>query len=90
MSRDDQHAAFPRLMGAPAYSRPRPPVDGAARPPDPDDQPLTYGRVLEDAEGEAVTDSPAPEGHAAGTPAEARPGGSPLGGIARRLRRTGG
>jgi hypothetical protein len=37
---EQQHIALPRLYGAPAYARPRRPVDDKPKPFDPDDMPL--------------------------------------------------
>jgi hypothetical protein len=37
---EQQHIALPRLYGAPAYARPRRPVDDTPKPFDPDDMPI--------------------------------------------------
>ncbi len=45
MSIDEQHVALPKLYGAPAYARPRPPVSPSTRPFDPDDMPIAAART---------------------------------------------
>lgn len=48
MSLDEQHVALPKLYGAPAYARPRPPVEPAPRPFDPDELPIAAARSPEE------------------------------------------
>lgn len=48
MTVEEQHAAFPKLMGAPAYARPPAPVDPTERPFDPDLLPLESQQTDED------------------------------------------
>ena len=48
MSIDEQHVALPKLYGAPAYARPRPPVTPTPRPFDPDDLPIAVARTPEE------------------------------------------
>lgn len=50
MTVEEQHAAFPKLMGAPAYARPPAPVDPVDRPFDPDLLPVESQRTEEDRE----------------------------------------
>ncbi len=65
MSLDEQHVALPKLYGAPAYARPRAPVDPAPRPFDPDELPIAAVRTPEE------------EAYAASLPARAyAPGGA--------------
>lgn len=54
---DEQHVALPKLYGAPAYARPTPPVEVAARPFDPDDLPIEA--VMTDEEREIAAALPA-------------------------------
>lgn len=48
MSIDEQHVALPKLYGAPAYARPRPPVQESPRPFDPDELPISAARTAEE------------------------------------------
>lgn len=48
MSLDEQHVALPKLYGAPAYARPRPSVEPAPRPFDPDELPIAAVRTPEE------------------------------------------
>lgn len=45
---DEQHVAMPKLYGAPAYARPKAPVEESARPFDPDEMPLTAALTTEE------------------------------------------
>lgn len=49
-SEEQRHVAPPKLYGAPAYSRPSPPIEAPARPIDPDDLPLEVLRTPEEQE----------------------------------------
>ncbi len=48
MSFDQQHIAFPRLFGAPAYARPPAPVEVGVRPFDPDELPIVAEQTPEE------------------------------------------
>ncbi len=48
MSIDEQHVAFPKLRGAPAYARPPAPVQATPRPIDPDELPLLAEQTPEE------------------------------------------
>lgn len=48
MSIDEHHVALPKLYGAPAYARPRAPVEEAPRPFDPDELPISAARTAEE------------------------------------------
>lgn len=48
MSLDEQHVALPKLYGAPAYARPRVPVEETPRPFDPDELPIAAARTAEE------------------------------------------
>lgn len=48
MSIDEQHVAFPKLRGAPAYARPPVPVPTSPRPLDPDELPLLAEQTPEE------------------------------------------
>ena len=50
MSSEEHHVALPKLYGAPAYARPRRPVEEVERPVDPDDLPLEPERTPEEQE----------------------------------------
>lgn len=48
MSIDEQHVAFPKLRGVPAYARPPVPVPASPRPLDPDELPLLAEQTPEE------------------------------------------
>lgn len=48
MSLDEQSHALPKLVGAPAYARPAPPVELAERPFDPDELPILAEQTPEE------------------------------------------
>jgi len=48
VSIDEHHVALPKLYGAPAYARPRPPVEASPRPFDPDELPISAARTAEE------------------------------------------
>ena len=78
MSIDEQHAALPKLYGAPAYARPPTMATTIDRPFDPDDLPIEAFQTEED------------RAFAASLPARAwAPGGSSLDGrgVGRRVSR---
>jgi hypothetical protein len=45
---EEQHSAFPKLMGAPAYARPPSAIEPAARPFDPDALPILAEQTAEE------------------------------------------
>lgn len=45
---EERHIALPKLYGAPAYTRPRPPVEEAPKPFDPDELPIAAFRTDEE------------------------------------------
>ena len=66
MSLEEESYALPKLVGAPAYARPAPPIDPAERPFDPDELPILAEQTPEER---ALVEASLGDG----SPAAARP-----------------
>ncbi|MFL5679235.1 MAG: hypothetical protein ACJ77B_01395 [Chloroflexota bacterium] len=73
MSTEEQHVALPRLVGAPAYARPRVHADTKPRPFDPDEMPITAFQTEDERD---LVDSLPPRAFAPGGIVIERDGGS--------------
>ncbi len=85
VSVDEQHVAFPKLFGAPAYARPPSAAESTERPFDPDDLPLIAELTPEERAQYGASDLVARagirEGYDHGTYAVPGAGGATVGGL---------
>jgi hypothetical protein len=50
VSSEEHHVALPKLFGAPAYARPKAPIEPIERPIDPDDLPIERERSADEVD----------------------------------------